>query len=202
MVPCPKGAGDYEPGTVDGDSPGSGARLAVAWRLDNLYPEDIAALAVACEVLSRRMQLDIRETRGLAYSTGCSMTQVGGYAVVTAGLGTRGENAERAEKALMENVEGFRIDPVAEEEVATAKSRLLSRLSRRELSCAGEALGMCLDRLLRGGKDRLGLVATAPFEAVSRMAGMLDPGKGVFIRLLPGEMGSEKKSMPPGMMRR
>jgi len=201
-VACRKGAGDYEPGTVDGDSPGRGALLAVAWRVDNLSAKEIAALAVACEVLSRRMQLDIRETRGLAYSTGCSMTQVAGYAVITARLGTRGENADRAEEALMENIEGFSTDPVTAEETATARSRLLSRLSRRELSCAGEALGICLDHLYRGGTDRLGLVAAAPFEAVSAMAGSLAPEKAVFIRLLPGENATEKKSMPPGMIRR
>ncbi len=201
-VPCRKGAGDYEPGTVDGDSPGSGAYLAAAWRVDNLSAEEMAALAVACEILSRRMQLDIRETRGLAYSTGCSMTQVGGYAVISAGLGTRGVNADKAEKALRENIEGISADPVTAEEAATAKSRLVSRLSRRELSCAGEAFGICLDRLYRGGTDRYGLIVAAPFESVRELAGRLAWGKALFVRLLPGENATEKRSMPPGMMRR
>ncbi len=200
--PCWTTERDYESGTVDGDSPGSGAYLAASWRVDDLSAGEIAALAVACEILSRRMQLDIRETRGLAYSTGCSMTQVGGHAVITAGLGTRGENADKAEKALRENIEGISADPVTAEETATAKSRLVSRLSRRELSCAGEALGMGLDHLYRGGTDRFGLIAAAPFEAVREIAGRLAWEKALFVRLLPGENDIEKKSMPPGMMRR
>ena len=201
-IPCRKSAGDYEPGTVEGGSSGRGAYLAAAWRVDGLSAEEIAALAVSCEILSRRMQLDIRETRGLAYSTGCSMTQVAGYAVITARLGTRGENADKAEKALRENIEGISADPVTAAEAATAKSRLVSRLSRRELSCAGEALGISLNHLYRGGTDGMELIAAAPFEAVREMAGRLIWEKTLFVRLLPSGEPPEKKSMPPGMMRR
>jgi len=130
------------------------------------------------------------------------MTQVAGYAVVTAGLGTRGENAGEAETALKENIEGLAVEPLTPAEAATAKSRLVSRLSRRELSAAGEALGMGLDHLYRGGTDGLGLIAAAPFGTVLEMAGRLTWGKALFIRLLPSEEAPEKKSMPTGMMRR
>ncbi len=201
-IPCRRKADDYIPGTADGLSPGSGAQLAAAWRIDGLHGGEIAALAVASEVLSMRMQLDIRETRGLAYSTGCSMTQVAGHAVVIAGLGTRGENAGKAETALKEAIEAFAVDPPTRAEAVAAKSRLVSRLSRRELSCAGEALGIALDHLYRGGIDGLELIAAASPEEVVEMAGRLIWDSALFVRLLPGENAPEKKSMPPGMMRR
>ncbi len=201
-IPCRKKADDYTPGTIDGLSPGSGARLAAAWRIDGLSAEEIAALAVASEALSRRMQLDIRETRGLAYSTGCSMTQIAGHVVVTAGLGTRGENAAKTETALKGNIEGFAGNPPTPGEVAAAKSRLVSRLSRRELSCAGEALGIALDHLYRGGRDGLELIAAVSSGEVLKMAAHLTWENALFVRLLPSGEAPEKKSMPPGMMRR
>ena len=201
-VPCPEKPDDYIPGTVDGLSPGSGAQLAAAWRIDGLPPETAAALAVAAEVLSRRMQLDIRETRGLAYSTGCSMTQVAGHAVVTASLGTRGENSGKAETALKEDIEGLAANPPTPGEIAAARSRLVSRLSRRELSCAGEALGIALDSLYRGGRDGLELITAVRGGEVMEMAGLLVWENALFVRLLPSGEVPEKKSMPAGMMRR
>ena len=92
--------------------------------------------------------------------------------------------------------------PLTPAEGATAKSRLVSRLSRRELSCAGEALGIGLERLMEDGEDRLGLIASAPFEGVVRAAGALEWSQALFVRLMPVEGASEKKSMPAGMMRR
>jgi predicted Zn-dependent peptidase len=199
---CPDMIPGRGSGLVEGTSKGSGAQLAAAWRIDGLSDNDMAAISVAAEALSRRMQLDIRETRGLAYSTGCSMTRVSSHALITARLGTRGENAVEAEKALKEDIEGLNTDLLTAAEVAAAKSRLVSRLSRRELSSAGEALGTGLDRLYRGGTDDLVLISQARHDQVSEMAALLAWDKAVFFRLLPGEHPPEKKSMPAGMMRR
>jgi predicted Zn-dependent peptidase len=200
--PCTPVPDRYEPGEIAVKSPGSGGRLSFAWRLDGLSTEETAALAVACEALSRRMQLDIRETRGLAYSVGCSMTQIGRHAVVTAGMSTRGENLDEAVAALRENIEAFAAESPTEAEVATAKSRLVSRLSRRELSCAGEALGICLDHILRDGADGLALIASAPFDLVEDLSGQLRMETALLVKMAPGDKSREKKSMPPGMMGR
>ncbi|MCK4549421.1 MAG: hypothetical protein KAU49_04600, partial [Candidatus Krumholzibacteria bacterium] len=189
-------------GTVDGTAPGSGAQLAAVWRIDGLSGKQIAAMAVAAEALSRHMQLDIRETRGLAYSTGCSMALVAGHAVVTARLSTRGENAETAETALKGNIQGVDGDFLTPEAVAAARSRLVSRLSRRELSSAGEALGIGLDRLYRDGTDNLELIARVQYDLARKMAAHLIWENALFVRLLPSGEAPEKKSMPPGMMRR
>jgi predicted Zn-dependent peptidase len=200
--PCPGGPGDYKPVAVMGAAPGSSARLAAAWRIDGLSAEEAAALSVAAEALSRRMQLDIRETRGLSYSTGCSVSMAGGYAVVTAYLGTRGKNLTEAETALRENIEKLATDALTETEGATARSRLLSRLSRRELSCSGEAFAIGQDALSRDGKDGLRLRAEAPHGDILEAAARLEWDKALLIKLLPSENGGEKKSMPPAMMGR
>jgi predicted Zn-dependent peptidase len=199
---CPDLVPDIEVSLSEGESPGSSLQLAAAWRIDGLTNKQFAALAVAAEALSRRMQLDIRETQGLAYSTGCGMTRVASRAVVTARLGTRPENAEKAETALKANIEAFKADPPTVAETAAAKSRLVSRLSRRQLSSAGEALGIALDGLYRGGYDGLELITEVHPDEVSFMAGYLDPEKALLTRLRPAENGAEKKSMPNGMMGR
>ncbi len=199
---CPDIVMSAAGGRVDGTSPGSGAQLAAVWRIEALSGGEIAAMAVAAEALSRRMQLDIRETRGLAYSTGCSMARISNRVVVTARLGTRGENAEEAEKALKENIKGLDEDLLTQVETAAARSRLISRLSRRELSSAGEALGIGLDRLYRDGTDGLEMIAGVRYDRVREMAARLIWDEVLLVRLLPGEGAPEKKSMPPGMMRR
>jgi hypothetical protein len=87
-------------------------------------------------------------------------------------------------------------------EAAAARSRLVSRLSRRELSSTGEALGIALDHLYRDGRDGLELIAAVPSGEVLEMAGRLGWETALFVRLLPSGEAPEKKSMPPGMMRR
>jgi predicted Zn-dependent peptidase len=199
---CPDLVPAREVRLMEGESPGSGLQLAVSWRIDGMTNKMFAAMAVAAEALSRRMQLDIRETRGLAYSTGCSMTRVSSRAVVTARLGTRPGNSEEAETALEEVVRGIEVDPLTPAETAAARSRLVSRLSRRELSSAGEALGMALDGLYRGGIDGLALISSVHPDEVAAMADRLAWDSALITRLLPGEKAPEKKSMPPGMMGR
>jgi hypothetical protein len=46
------------------------------------------------------------------------------------------------------------------------------------------------------------LIAAVPFEAVREMTDRLVWEKALFVRLLPSGEPPEKKSMPPGMMRR
>jgi hypothetical protein len=127
---------------------------------------------------------------------------VGDHAVVTAYLGTRGENIAEAEAALRENVELLALKTLTEEETATARSRIVSRLSRRELSCSGEALSLGMDILFRGGEDGLELKAQAVHGEVLEAAGLLGWDKALLIKLLPSEEGTEKKSAPQGMMGR
>ena len=192
----------YEDGIFDGESGRAGALLAAAWRIDNPDPRSAAALAVACEVLSRRMQGRIRETLGLAYSTGCALETIQGAAVAVASLATRGENLEQAFTALRGEVEDLAGRPPGAAEIAAARSRLVSRLLRRRLSSAGESFALAADLVLRGGRCEAQLAARAADAEIAAAAGLLAPGRAVYLRLSPGAGEDEKTSVPRGMMGR
>lgn len=192
----------WEPGAVDGESGKETAALASAWRVDSLEPDEAAALEIACEVLSRRMQQRIREVEGLAYSTGCSLRLLHGTAVALAAVTTRGENADAAAAALAAEIERLDAEPPSPEEIATARSRAVSRLLRRFLDSAGRSFGIAEDLYLRGAGDESGLLAAAPDGEVVAAARLLSPAKALQVRLRASEGTPEKKSPPPGMMRR
>ncbi|HKI83694.1 MAG TPA: insulinase family protein, partial [Candidatus Krumholzibacteria bacterium] len=69
-------------------------------RVVSVDPADRWALEVAVMVLSDRMQQDLRETRGLAYSLGVGIQFLGARAAITASMGTQPKNLEEAESAM------------------------------------------------------------------------------------------------------
>lgn len=192
----------YESGSLEGESGRETALVAAAWRIDGPGPAEAAALEIACEVLSRRMQLRIRESLGLAYATGCSLRLLPGTAVALAAVTTRGENEGEAAAALDAEIARLRAEPPSAGEIATARSRAVSRLMRRFLDSAGRSFGLAEDLFLRGGKDEPALLASVPDEAVVRAAASLEPETALLARLAGSGEPPEKKSPPPGMMRR
>ncbi|MDD3642491.1 MAG: insulinase family protein [Candidatus Krumholzibacteria bacterium] len=191
-----------EPGPAEGESGRETASLAAAWRIDAPSAEEAAALEIACEVLGRRMQQQIREVEGLAYSTGCSLRLLPGTAVALAAVTTRGENEEEAAAALATEIARLSAEPPADGEIATARSRAVSRLMRRFLDSAGQSFGLAEDVVLRGGRDESALLAGVPAGAVREAARLLDPGSALRVDLRGSGGSPEKKSLPPGMMRR
>lgn len=181
------------------------ACVAAAWRVDGPSPRRAAALGIACEVLGKRMQLGIRETLGLAYSTGCGVSHSKGVSVAVARVMTGGGKIEEASKALDEAVEGLASSPPRTGEIEAARSRLLGRMARRDLSCAGEAFSTALDLYLRDGEPLELLTAGATEAEVLSAAEELEAAGALYLRMAPSEAGEEregKKSMPPGVMRR
>jgi predicted Zn-dependent peptidase len=194
--------GDYEPGVIDGESGGEGAWLAAGWMVPAPGPEKAAALSIACEILSRRMQLSIRETEGLSYSTGSSATHLSGASYAVASLSTRGENLDKAMEALEREISSLSGNPPSSEEISIARSRILSRMARRRMSSANEALFLALDRHIRGGEGIEELISSVGSEEILRLTGgLLTMERAVVVRLLPSDGAPEKKSMPPAMMR-
>jgi predicted Zn-dependent peptidase len=192
----------WEPGLLEGESGKETAILAAAWRIDGLSPEDAAATEIACEVLSMRMQSQIREVLGLAYSTGCSLRLLEGTAVALASVTTQGGNEGEADAALMVELARLGEEPPAPGEIATARSRAVSRLMRRSLDSAGRSFSVAGDRFLLAGKDESALIAAIPDGAVAAAALFLAPEDALRVRLRGSEGTPEKKSPPPGMMRR
>ena len=171
-------------------------------RIDALDAQRAAALEIACEALSVRMQRRIRETLGLAYSTGCALHKLPEAAVAIASVTTRAENIDRAFGALAEEVERLTAEPPDESEIAAARSRVVSRMLRRRLSSAGESFALAGDVLLRGGRCEMRMAAGATDGEVAAAAGLLAPGRAVFVRLRPEAGNGEKIPAPPGMMGR
>ena len=176
-----------------------GAYIAAGWLVREDDPDKLAALLVAAQVLSRRMQLELRERQGLTYSTGCGVTLLPGCAVAMATIGTRGRNMEAAESGIKAEIERLAAEPPTPDEIETAKSRLLGRRARSGLSSINEASAAGSDLYMTGVtvpmNDR---VARATAGAVSSAAAALAIERALLVRLVPGE-GAREKSAPPGM---
>ena len=121
-------------------------------RIVELAPEDGWALLVAARIASNRMQQDLRETRGLAYSLGISAVIYEGRAAVYASMSTRPENLEEAEAGMRSYFAGGKFEASAEE-TETAINKQLSRMRMRRITSMGQAFTLSRDYFLRGGID-------------------------------------------------
>ena len=140
-------------------------------RVVELAPEDRWALEVAVGIASQRMQQDLRETRGWAYSLGISMSVDGDRARITASMGTQPQNAEAAEQAVREVLTAPTLQTDADE-IAAVVNRRLGRERMRRVTSIGKAYNLCTDLTFGGGLDfasrrSQGLRSVTP-EAVTR----------------------------------
>jgi len=99
--------------------------------------DDRPALEAANLVLSDRLQMDLREQQGLAYSIGSGLSPLGGGRELLAiSMGTAPDNLERAEEEIRRVVAELREGPVPGEEleriVAARKGRILMRRLPRQ----------------------------------------------------------------------
>ncbi|MBN1163151.1 MAG: insulinase family protein [Candidatus Krumholzibacteriota bacterium] len=201
-VSCPPLPETFSPGVREDSIKKEGVYLAWGFSLRDPSPEGAAALKVAGEVLSRRMQLQIREVEGLAYSTGCGVSVLERSAVAMASLSTRRENLDSALVSLRRQLEQLYLQPPTSQEVITAKNRLLARSARRELSSINQAYALGLDLFLRRGSSQsYWLNRVGQREVEDMIKESFDPSRGVLIKLIPVEGGEEKKSMPRSMRR-
>jgi zinc protease len=165
------------------------AYLAAGWLARSAKPAGIASFLVAGEVLSRRMQLELREKRGLAYSIECGVTLLPGGAVILAYLGTGAARLDEARAALEREVRGLGERPPDEAEIEIAKNRLLGRRFRSELSSINTAYALGFDLLLCGRlpyQPMNGLISAATGAEVNGAAeSILSWDRAVVLRLVP-----------------
>jgi predicted Zn-dependent peptidase len=199
---CPAITDTVATGLFEIETDRQGALIGAGWRLQDPSPMDAAVLIVASEVLSRRMQLQIREVEGLAYSTGASALPYPGAAISMAYVNTGGQNLETASTSLEREIRGLLSEPPDEDEAALAKRRLIARLTRREMSSINKAFAMGLDIMLRGGDTAQGLIgAVTPADLLRTIEEVMGMENAAFVRLRPAPGAPEKKSMPMRMMR-
>ncbi len=118
----------------------TGALLSVA-------PDDAPALEMLVAVLSDRLGMDLRETRGLSYSAGASLGINGGEASFTAWLNPPTPRLVEGEAALQEAVHGFDAATVTQDELDAARSARRGRLMMRRLSSISQAYYLAMAEL-------------------------------------------------------
>jgi len=203
--PCPPMPDAMHARIIEEPIQKEGVYIAAGWMMNGMSPERSATLLVAGEVLSRRMQMELRERRGLAYATGCSVVLMPQGGVVIASMGTRSQNLDEASEALKTEIRRLTEEPPDVSEVSTAINRLRGRRARSELSSINEAYSIGVDIFLTGGEgwhyslnNRITDVSVADLRMLIK--DILPLERAVFVRLIPDEQGSGRP-FPPGMRR-
>lgn len=110
-------------------------------RIFEFDPADRWPLEVAAMVASDRMQQDLRETRGWAYSLGIDLRIEDDRALLSARIGTRPELSGPAEAALGDWL-GADLEDVSADEIAAAVNSHLGRMRMRRVTSVGRAFNL------------------------------------------------------------
>lgn len=145
-------------GSVDGE--------IAALRLGSIFPVDAGdehALRLLVAVLSDRMAMDLRETRGLSYSVGATVSIDAGIGQFTAWLNPPRERVEEGRQALDEFVSTFDATTITQEDLDRIRNARLGRTMMRRISSMGQAYYLAMAEL---GGDIPGYLEafTAPLE--------------------------------------
>lgn len=108
---------------------------------------DEPALGLLVAVLSDRLAMDLRETRGLSYSAGASAELEAGQAVLTAWLNPPAARREEGLAALREFIAGFDASTITADEVERIHASRRGRLMMRKLSSLGQAYYLAMAEL-------------------------------------------------------
>ncbi len=168
--------------SVREEIPGGGNQASIRMgRVAALDPGDRWALIVAARIASDRMQQDLRETRGLAYSLGIGVGFLDGrlieagsdLAVIEASMGTRPGNVAEAEEGMLAYFAGGDLNATPDE-IETAVNKYLARMRMRRVTSMGQAFNLGVDLFLHGdigygAEEAKGMAAVTP-EDVNRVA--------------------------------
>jgi len=106
-----------------------------------LPESDRAALAVASLVLSDRLQMDLRETQGLAYSIGASLGSLGeDRGLLSVSMGTAPDNVEKAEAEIHRVASELRAGPIEDDEIQRVVAARVGRILMRRLPSQNQAM--------------------------------------------------------------
>jgi len=137
-------------------------------------PGDRPALEVATLLLSDRMNAELRERHGLAYSVGASLGTTGDRAWLTAGMGTRPENVARAEAGLVAAIRDLGGAAVSAEDVTRVVKAHQGRQRMRRVTRINQAQVLALEAMAGDplGKSAADLAALTTVRAddVTRVA--------------------------------
>jgi predicted Zn-dependent peptidase len=133
------------------------AQVLVGFLAPPLTHPDYAAMRVLGAVLgggmSSRLFVELRDRRGLAYSTGVLTTNRTGPSLFLPYLGTAPANAEAALAGVLAEVGRLRRDRVEERELARARAWLLGNLAMDQRTSVRHAWYLAFFELVGGGWD-------------------------------------------------
>ncbi|MBD3220473.1 hypothetical protein GF314_04455, partial [bacterium] len=117
-------------------------------------PADRPALELLVAILSDRLQMDLRETRGLGYSVGAGIAIHGDRAVFTASVNPPTARVPEGEEALAAALRTFDATTITQDELDTARSARQGRLTMRRLDSISRAYYLAMSDLATGGTAR------------------------------------------------
>jgi zinc protease len=126
---------------------------------------DEPALGLLVAVLSDRLAMDLRETRGLSYSAGASAEIEAGQAVLTAWLNPPAARREEGLAALRGFIAGFDASTITAVEVERIHAARRGRLMMRRLSSLGQAYYLAMAEL----DGRTGTAGAGEAPAVAQL---------------------------------
>ena len=121
-----------------------------AVRLGSIFsaePADRPALGLLVAVLSDRLAMDLRETKGLSYRAGAGVEIVEGTGTFTAWLNPPVERLAEGREALKGFIRGFDAATITQEELDTIRSATTGRLMLRRLSSMSQAYYLAMAEL-------------------------------------------------------
>ena len=108
---------------------------------------DSAALQLLGAVLSDRLAMDLRETRGLSYSVGARFSDLGERSEFVAWINPPVERVDEGLEALKSFIREFDAASITQEELDTLRSARKGRMMMRRLSSMGQAYYLAMAEL-------------------------------------------------------
>jgi len=152
-VPAPSPKGDRRVITL----PAQQAQIVVGYLVpslrDPLYPAVRVLAATLGGGMAGRLFVELRDRRGLAYSTGVTTQFRTGPAALIAYLGTAPANAAAAEAGVLSELERARATPATADELARAKAYVRGQLSMDRRTNARQAWYLAYFEVIGAGWD-------------------------------------------------
>jgi zinc protease len=121
-----------------------------AIRLGSVFAVETAderALSLLVGILSDRLAMDLRETRGLSYSVGAAIELEAGQGTLTAWLNPPTNRRDEGLEALRGFIAGFDASTITADEVERTHAARRGRLMMRRLSSLGQAYYLAMAEL-------------------------------------------------------
>ena len=106
------------------------------------------ALKLVVAILSDRLAMDLRETRGLSYSVGASLERASASrGEFTAWINPPAERLDEGRQALQDFIAGFDAATITQEELDKIRAARTGRMMMRRLSSMGQAYYLAMAEL-------------------------------------------------------